>query len=183
MIGQGGMVNTSADVINIMVDDEPTVLPEQGQKIPEHTLQPQPLVPAQRAQTPETRPWPRNPQTHALGALQHWGLVTPQKRRPAVASLSDAESAGNTSDVDVDQVLHGELAGGDSLPDIHLPDAPLPEACADCWEGQEWTSPRVAEVAMVVAIRSGSGSGLVGFLCSNLFISGIDYYTLHEVFG
>ena len=31
--------------------------------------------------------------------------------------------------------------------------------------------------------RLGSSSCLVRFLCSNLFISGIYYYTCHEVFG
>jgi hypothetical protein len=36
---------------------------------------------------------------------------------------------------------------------------------------------------MVVAFWLGSGSCLVCFLCSNLFISGIDYYTGREVFG
>ena len=36
---------------------------------------------------------------------------------------------------------------------------------------------------MVVAFGLGSGSCLVRFLCSNLFISGIDYYTRREVFG
>jgi hypothetical protein len=36
---------------------------------------------------------------------------------------------------------------------------------------------------MVVAFRLGSRSCLVCFLCSNLFISGICYYTGREVFG
>jgi len=36
---------------------------------------------------------------------------------------------------------------------------------------------------MVVAFGLGSGSCLVCFLCSNLFISGIEYYTHREVFG
>jgi len=36
---------------------------------------------------------------------------------------------------------------------------------------------------MVVAFGLGSGSCLVRFLCSNLFISGIDYYMHHKVFG
>ena len=36
---------------------------------------------------------------------------------------------------------------------------------------------------MVVAFGLGSGSCLVRFLCSNLYISGIDYYTRREVFG
>jgi len=36
---------------------------------------------------------------------------------------------------------------------------------------------------MIVAFGLGSGSCLVRFLCSNLFISGIDYYTRREVLG
>jgi hypothetical protein len=36
---------------------------------------------------------------------------------------------------------------------------------------------------MVVAFRLGSGSCLVRFHCSNLFISGIECYTRREVFG
>jgi len=36
---------------------------------------------------------------------------------------------------------------------------------------------------MDAAFGSGSGSCLDRFLCSNLFISGIDYYTCREVFG
>jgi hypothetical protein len=36
---------------------------------------------------------------------------------------------------------------------------------------------------MVVVFGLGSGSCLVRFLCSNLFISGIDDYTRREVFG
>jgi hypothetical protein len=36
---------------------------------------------------------------------------------------------------------------------------------------------------MFVAFGLGSGSCLVRFLCCNLFISGIDYYTRCEVFG
>jgi hypothetical protein len=36
---------------------------------------------------------------------------------------------------------------------------------------------------MVVAFVLGSGSRLVRFLCSNIFISGIDSYMSREVFG
>jgi hypothetical protein len=36
---------------------------------------------------------------------------------------------------------------------------------------------------MVVAFGLGSGSCLVRFVCSNLCISGIDYYTRRKVFG
>jgi len=39
------MVNTSADDVDTMVDDEPIVLPEQGQETREHTPRPQPLEP------------------------------------------------------------------------------------------------------------------------------------------
>jgi hypothetical protein len=36
---------------------------------------------------------------------------------------------------------------------------------------------------MVVAFGLGLGSCLVRFVCANLFISAIDYYTRREVFG
>jgi len=65
------------------------------------------------------------------------GLLTPQKPRPAVPTLREAEAAGNTSDVDVHQQLLDEPAGGDSLPDVSLPDAPLPEARLDSSLGEE----------------------------------------------
>jgi hypothetical protein len=42
-------------------------------------------------------------------------------------TLREAEAAGNTSDVDVEQQLLGESAGGDSHPDVPLPDFPLPD--------------------------------------------------------
>jgi hypothetical protein len=126
-IGQGEMVNTSADDVDTMVDDEPTVLPEQGQEMREHTPRPQPPAPAPRPQTPEPPPRPRTPETHTLSGLEFLGLVTPQKPRPAAPTLREAEAAGNTSDVDVEQQLLGESAGGDSLPDVPLPDVPLPD--------------------------------------------------------
>jgi len=50
-IGQGEMVNTSADDVDNMVDDQPIVLPEQGQQMREHTPRPQPTAPAPRQQT------------------------------------------------------------------------------------------------------------------------------------
>jgi hypothetical protein len=134
-IGQGEMVNTSADDVDTMVDDQPIVLPEQGQEMREP--RPQPPAPAPRPQTPEPRPRPRTPETHPLSGLEHLGLVTPQKPRPAVPTQREAEAAGNTSDVDVDQQLLIESAGGDSLPDVPLPDVPLPEARPDGSVGEE----------------------------------------------
>jgi len=53
--------------------------------------------------------------------------VTPQKPRPAAPNLREAEAAGNISDVDVEQQLLGETAGGDSLRYVRLPDVPLPD--------------------------------------------------------
>jgi hypothetical protein len=41
----------------------------------------------------------------------------PHKPRPAARTLREAEAAGNTLDVDMEQQLLGESAGGDSLPD------------------------------------------------------------------
>jgi len=173
-IGQGEMVNTSADDVDTMVDDEPTVLPEQGQEMREHTTWQQPLAPAPRPQTPEPPPRPQTPETHTLSGLKTLGLVTLQKPRPAAPTLREAEAAGNTSDVDVEQQLLSESAGGaglpgSPLPDVPLPDVPLPdiplpdvplsdfplpdeslpEARPDGSVGEEWTSHRIAEEACV----------------------------------
>jgi hypothetical protein len=125
MIGQGEMVNPSADDVDTMVDDQPIVLPEQGQEM--RVPQPQPPAPAPRPQTPEPRPRPRTPETHLLSRLVQLGHLTPQKRRMAVPTLREAEVAGTTSDVDVNQQLLIESAGGDSLSNVSLPDVPLPD--------------------------------------------------------
>jgi len=55
--------------------------------------------------------------------------------------------------VNGDWELLGESAGGDSLPNVHLTDAPLPEAHPDGSVGEECTYPHVAEEAMVVVFR------------------------------
>jgi len=131
-IGHGEMANTSADDADTIVDDEPTVLPEQGQEMREHTPRWQPLVSAPRLQTVEPPPWPRTPETHTLSGLEILGLVTPQYPRLAALTLRDAEAAEDTSDVDVEQQLLGVSPGGNSFPDVprtdvHLPDVPLPD--------------------------------------------------------
>jgi hypothetical protein len=136
-IGQGEMVNTSADDVDTMVDDQPIVLAEQCQAMREHTPQPQPPAPAPPPQTADPRPRPRTPETHPLSGLEHLGLVMPQKPRPAVPTQREAEAAGHTSDVDVDQQLLIESAGGDSLPDVPHPDVPLPKARPDGSVGEE----------------------------------------------
>jgi len=132
MLGQGEMVNISADDVDTMVDDKPIVLPEQGEEMREHTPRPQP---------PEPHPLPPTPETHPLSGLEHLGLVTPRKPRPVVPTLREAEAARNTSDVDVDvyvdQQLQIESAGGDSLPNVAVPNVPLPEPRLDGSVGEE----------------------------------------------
>jgi hypothetical protein len=141
MLGQGEMLNTSADDVDTMVDDQPIVLPEHGQEIREHTPLPQPPAPAPRPHTPECHPRPPTPEPHPLSGLEHLGLVTSQKPCPVVRTLREAEAAGNTSDVDadvdVDQQLLIESAGGDSLPNVPLANVTLPEACPDGSVGEQ----------------------------------------------
>jgi hypothetical protein len=103
------------------------------------------------------------PETEPHSGLEHLGLLTPQKPPPAVPTLRAAESARNTTDVDVDQQLCGISACGDSNPDVPRPDVPLSDVV-----GEEWTSPRIAEEAMVVAF------GLVRVLV--LFVSFVLIY-------
>ena len=43
------MRNTVGDNVDTMVDDQPIVLPEQGQEIGDHTPKPHPMAPAPRA--------------------------------------------------------------------------------------------------------------------------------------
>ena len=82
------------------------------------------------------------PDTHPLSGLEDLRLVTLQNPRPAVPSRRDADVAGNTSDVNVDQQLLGGSVGGDILPDIPVPnisfpDVPLPEVHPDGSVGEE----------------------------------------------
>jgi hypothetical protein len=112
----------------------------------------------------------------------------PHTPRLEVPSLRDAEAAGNTSDVDMDQHLLSESAGGDSLhddplPDVPQPDVPHPEACPEASVGKEDISPCVAEVAMVLTFLLGSSSCLVRFVSANRCIPIIDYDTHRKVFG
>jgi len=70
--------------------------------------------------------------THTISRLEFLGIVTQQKPRPAAPTLRDHEAAGNTADVDVEQHLLRDSAGGDGLPDsplpdVYFPDVPLPD--------------------------------------------------------
>jgi hypothetical protein len=114
MIGQGAMVNTSADDVANMVDDQPIVLPEQPQEMYAYTPWPQPTAPAPLPQTPDRCPQPLTPETDPISGLYHLGFVMPLKPRPAVPALQEAEAAANTSDVKLDQQLLIESAGADS---------------------------------------------------------------------
>jgi hypothetical protein len=93
----------------------------------EHTSWPQPLAPAPQPQTPEHHPCLQTPETQSLSGLEHLGIVRQQIRCQLVPTLREAEEAGNTEDMDVDQQLLTESPGGDSLPDVPLPDVPLPD--------------------------------------------------------
>ena len=196
-IGHGQMVNTSADNVDTMVDYQPIVLPEQGQEMRKHTSWPQAPGPAPQQQTPEPRPWPHTPDTNPLVGRECLGHVIQQQSRPAVPTLREAEAVGNTSDMDVDQQLLSESAGGDSLsnvplpnitlpnvplPDVPLPDVRLPGARLVGSVDEQWISAHVEEETMVVASGSGLGSYIGHFLCSNLFIWGNDHYTRREVY-
>jgi hypothetical protein len=176
-MSQGEMVNTSAGDVHTMLDAQPIVLPETCQEMREHTTRPQPQGAAPRPQIPDTRPRPRTPQTHPVSGLEYLRIVILQKPHPAEPTPPQAEAAGNTSAVDVDQQLLIKSAGGNCRPDV-----PLPVARPDGSGGVELTSSQVVEKAMVVGFGFGSGSCLVRFLCSTLLIARNDYYMRREVF-
>jgi hypothetical protein len=77
-IGQGEMVNTSADDADTMVEDQPTVVPEQGQEMREHPTRPQPPASAAWPQTPHSRPRPETPETHTVSGLEFLPPMMPQ---------------------------------------------------------------------------------------------------------
>ena len=131
------MVNILAGDGDTMVDDQPIMLPQQGQEMREHTPRQQPPAPAPWPQTPEPHPRPRSPETHQLSQLEISGLVMPLKPRPVVPTLREAEEAGNTSDVDVDQQLLGKSEAGNSLPNVPLPNVRLFGAHPDGAVGEE----------------------------------------------
>jgi len=136
MICQGEMVNTSADDVDTMVDNKPTVLPEQANETCEQTPRPHPPAAAVQPQTLEPRPLSQTPETDPLSGWALLWLMMLKIPRPGVPTLQDAKAAENTSDVDVDQQVLSALAGGNSLPDVPLPDiphlnVPLPEAIPD----------------------------------------------------
>jgi hypothetical protein len=85
-IGQSEKINTSADDADTMVDDEPTVLPAQGQEIREHTPRPQPLAPDPRQQTPEPPLQPRTLETHTLSGQEFSGIYDAAKTSPSGAN-------------------------------------------------------------------------------------------------
>jgi hypothetical protein len=57
-MGLGEMANTSADDLDTIADDQPIMLPEEGQEMREHTPRPQPSAPATPRQTLEPHPRP-----------------------------------------------------------------------------------------------------------------------------
>ena len=125
-IGQGDMLITSADHVDTLAGNQPTVLPEQAQEMRKRTPRPHPLAPAPRQPTLLSRPQRHTLETHPLCWLEYSGHVTPQRPRLALPTLEEAEAARNTLDMDVDQQLLMESAGGNSLADVPFPDVTLP---------------------------------------------------------
>jgi len=62
--------------------------------------------------------------SHPQGAAV-FGACEAQKPRPAAPTLQQFEASGNTTDVDVELQLLRELAGANSVHDVHHPDVPL----------------------------------------------------------
>jgi len=106
-IGQGEMLHQLAHFVDSMADNKTNVLPDQSQQLRKNTPQPQPVVPAPRAQTPLLRLQPQMPETHPLCGLEDLGLGTAQNPRPAVPPRWQAEATRHTLAVDVDQPLLG----------------------------------------------------------------------------
>jgi hypothetical protein len=125
------MLNTSAYDVDSMDDDQPMGCAEHSQVMREHTPLPQPLASASWPETPQTGPLPWTPESSPLYGVEMLWLVTSQKPHTAVPTLREAETAGNTLDVDLDHILLSKLAGGDSIPYVPRPDVPLPEAQQD----------------------------------------------------
>jgi len=100
-----------------------------------------------------------------------------QNPHPAVPTLQHAEAPGNCLAVDVDQKPIGELACGESLLDVLLPDISLAEACQNDSVGEQRICPRDTGDVMVVGLRLASASSLVSFLYCNQFIWGTEYDT------
>jgi len=183
MIRQGEMENSSGDDVDTMVEDQPIVPPEQDQEMRQNTPRLQSTATDSQPHTLGSHPRSRTPETHPLGGLHFLGFVMPQKPDPAVPTLVEAGTCRKTSDMNVDHQQLGELVGGDSLPDLPLSNIPLPVLHLEGSVGEKRTSIHLAEEVKVVKFGVGLGSCLVRVLGSNLFISGIDYYTCCEVFG
>jgi len=98
-----------------MVGDQPIVLPEQGEESYKHIPQPRPLAPAQQPQTLDPHPQPQAQVTHLFSRPEFSMVVIALNAHPAAPTMRAAEAAGNKSSVDVDLVLLGELAGGESF--------------------------------------------------------------------
>jgi len=150
-LGQGVMVNQSADNVDTIVEDQPIVLPEQGQKMWEHNQWPH---------SPECRTWPWTPETHPFSKLEHLGLVRPPKPRSVVPTLREVDDAWNTSDVDVALQI-GRLSQCPRHPALQCPSPQCPSP---------WGAPGcLCRPGMSQSLRSRGGDGCcvwvrVGFL-------------------
>jgi hypothetical protein len=72
------MVNTSANNVDTIVDDQPTLLLVQGPEMCKCIPQPQSPTPAQRPPIPNPPARQHTPNTHSLSGPKFFRLVTPQ---------------------------------------------------------------------------------------------------------
>jgi len=102
-IGQGEMVNTSAANVDTMVEDQPSLVPEQGQVMREHTPWPELPAPALWPHNLGPCRWPWFPETHPLSRLECLGLAMPERPRMIALTLRDSEALWNMSHGNVHQ--------------------------------------------------------------------------------
>jgi hypothetical protein len=102
-IGNGKIINTLADDVDSIVDDQSIILPKQGQEMRKHTPWPQPPAPAPRPLPPEPRIQRQPVETYSVRRLEVLEHVRPQKPRPGVPTLREAEATPINLDLEVDQ--------------------------------------------------------------------------------
>jgi hypothetical protein len=158
----GEMVNPSADDVYPLVDKGPSVLPDQGQEMHEHTPQPEAPVPTPWPEALEPCPGQQPPATHPLSRLHLLGLVMPQKPHTVVTTQGEAGvprmSSAVDRELDREQQLLPKFPGGDRLPDTAFRGIHLPDVASDCLVGNESTRSLGAEEEIVVWFGIWSGS-------------------------
>jgi hypothetical protein len=108
--------------------------------------------------------------THYLSVFNLVGHMTLRQHHPAMPTPAEAETAGNTLGVDVDQQLLNDSAGGDNFTKVSLPKVNRSDTCPDASVGIERPNPCTAAEAMTDGFGLWCGSCLVILNCCTLFI-------------